>query len=173
MDIITAESLFPDIYTTHANEISDLGRPQPPDDTAHQPSAAIFNVTMIVTGTMIVAAAYALYRRDRSPLVPASIALMGIGLLGVGAFPGNYSVLHGIFAGLTFVSGGTAAILSSRMQTAPFRYVSIGLGVVSLAALAFYQLGTDTRLFEELGEGGAERWITYPVVIWQIAFGAY
>ena len=40
MGIITAESQYPFPYTTHDNEISDLGATRPPNSVTHQPSAA-------------------------------------------------------------------------------------------------------------------------------------
>ena len=33
--------------------------------------------------------------------------------------------------------------------------------------------GADTAAFEELGDGGVERWIAYPTVLWMLAFGGY
>ena len=42
MGIITAEALYPDVYTTFENEISDLGATRPPDSIILQASAAVF-----------------------------------------------------------------------------------------------------------------------------------
>src|SRR5687767_11614372 len=68
MGVITAETQYPaDLqYSTADNEISDLGATRPPGSVITHPSADIFNVTMIVTGSMIMAAALllrAVYRR--------------------------------------------------------------------------------------------------------------
>ena len=54
MGIITAEALYPAPYSTFDNEISDLGATRPPNSVILQPSASIFNLTMIVTGLLIV-----------------------------------------------------------------------------------------------------------------------
>jgi hypothetical protein len=70
---------------------------------------------------------------------------------------------------LTFVSGGVAAILAGRVTRPPFRYISVLLGAIALLSLALAGWLGDTRL----GEGGIERWVAYPVVLWLVAFGAY
>ncbi len=56
MGIITAEALYPSGYSTSQNEISDLGATEPPDSVIEQPSATIFNTTMIVCGVLVLAA---------------------------------------------------------------------------------------------------------------------
>jgi hypothetical membrane protein len=60
LGFITAEALYPGVSTTHTNTVSHLGASEPPNSVVLQPSAAIFDITMLVTGAMIVAgAAYA------------------------------------------------------------------------------------------------------------------
>ncbi len=173
MGIITAEALYPAVYTTHDNEISDLGATRPPNSIILQPSARIFDGAMIVTGAMVLGAAFGLHRAFRARRVTISVALLGIGALGVGIFPGNYEVPHPLFALLAFVSGGVAAILSAHVQVAPMTHMSRLLGVLALGALVVALLGDVTPAVEELGDGGIERWVAYPVVAWLIAFGAY
>ncbi len=46
--------------------------------------------------------------------------LTGVGILGVGVFPGNYGTIHALFALLIFSAGGLAAIVSRTVQTPPF-----------------------------------------------------
>ncbi len=173
LGIITAEALYPDVYTTHDNEISDLGATRPPDSIILQPSARIFDTLMIVTGAMLIASAYELHRAFRARRVTISVGLMGLGILGVGVFPGNYETLHPLMALLAFVSGGIAAILSAHVQQGGLRPVSIGAGAVCLVSLALGLFGSSTSPYEKLGDGGVERWIAYPVVLWMVAFGAY
>lgn len=173
MGIITAEALYPEVYTTFANEISDLGATRPPDSVIHQPSATIFNVTMLVAGACIALAGYLLGRARGARRVSISIAVLGIGIFGVGVFPGSYDAIHPLFALLAFVTAGVAAILSAHVQTAPFRYFSLAFGAITLAALVVGMIGEGTPVFDELGAGGVERWIAYPAVLWIVAFGAY
>jgi hypothetical membrane protein len=47
MGIITAEAFYPSSYTTFHSEISDLGATKPPNSLIYQPSASIFNITML------------------------------------------------------------------------------------------------------------------------------
>ena len=101
------------------------------------------------------------------------IAILGIGALGVGLFPGNTGNPHAICALVTFVSGGVAAIAASRVATGPFRYLSILLGAVALGTLFSYLLLGDAGPLASLGSGGVERWIVYPIVLWVTAFGGY
>lgn len=172
MGIMTAEALYPDAYTTHANTISDLGASRSAGGAA-QPSAAIFNGVMIGTGILQVCAAVLLYSVFRSPAVAAPVGLMGIGSSGVGLFPSDYQAAHFVFASMVFVAGGVAGITTAGVQRAPFRFVSILLGIVSLCGVAAVALAESTSAFGGLGDGGIERWAAYPIIIWTIAFGAY
>jgi hypothetical membrane protein len=173
MGIITGEALYSEIYTTHDNEISDLGATRPPDSVSYQPSSTIFNMVMIATGAMLIVAALAQNRAFGSRRVTISTLLLGIGVLGVGIFPGNRDPWHGIFALVAFVSGGVAAMLSAHVQSGPFRVVSLLLGATTLGWLIFAIVASGTPVFDELGDGGVERWVAYPVVLWMVAFGGY
>lgn len=170
MGIITAETQYPQAlhYDTYHNDISDLGATRPPNSIITQPSAAIFNVTMMVTGVMTIGAAVAMRKAYPGKWVGIGTGLMGLGILGVGVFPGNYPAVHPIFALLAFSSGGVSAMLSSRVAAKPFAYIALALGVIALASLFL-----NGWLAQALGGGGAERWIAYPVTLWMVAFGAY
>ena len=65
MGFITGEALYPGVFTTHTNTVSHLGASEPPNSVVLQPSAAIFDITMLVTGAMIVAGAWFAYRALR------------------------------------------------------------------------------------------------------------
>jgi hypothetical protein len=49
----------------------------------------------------------------------------------------------------------------------------MALGAVALAATALGVLFLEWGPVAELGEGGIERWIVYPVVLWLVAFGSW
>lgn len=171
LGIITAEVFYPG-YTT-LQEISDLGATRPPNSVIHQPSATIFNATMVTSGVLLLVATGLLHRALDRRVVSIPLALFGVGVLGVGVFPGNRVPWHGIFALLTFVSGGLAAVLSSRVVTRPFRYLCLAFGSVSLVALASaIFLGAANPLLV-LGPGGLERWVVYPLLLWLTGFGGY
>jgi hypothetical membrane protein len=172
LGIITGETLYPG-YSTSQNEISDLGATRPPNSIIHQPSATIFNTTMIITGLLIIGAAASLYNASVNRLNALVLALFGISVTGVGIFPGNYGNIHAIFALLTFVSGGVAALLTYRVTTSPFRYFSAILGAIALTFLILYIVVGQSSPFAILGQGGVERWVVYPVVLWSIGYGGY
>jgi hypothetical protein len=71
------------------------------------------------------------------------------------------------------VAGGVAAITSYLIVVSPLRYVVLGLGSVALAALVIGLFLLDWGPVEALGEGGMERWVAYPVVLWLVGFGGY
>jgi hypothetical membrane protein len=172
LGIITAEALYPATYTTHDNEISDLGATRPPNSIIRQPSARIFNATMLASGALIVASAAALLRAHQPKRVWITLGLMGIGVFGVGVFPGNYAP-HGIFAMLAFVAGGLSAILVGTVLPAPLRYLSIAMGIATLGSLLIAMVGDLTPIWDEMGDGGVERWVAYPVVLWLGVYGGF
>lgn len=167
MGIITAEAYYPALYTTNGNEISDLGATRPPNSLIYQPSALIFNLSMILTGLLVLTSVYHLAKSSTKKSLTIPLCLFGIGVLGVGLFPGN-TTPHPYFAILTFASGGIAAVLSSKVTHGYFRYVAISLGVVALFSLLFNGLFVSS-----IGSGGIERWIAYPITLWMTGFGGY
>jgi len=122
MGIITAEALYPAGYSTSQNEISDLGATRPPDSVIEEPSATIFNSVMIACGAFVILGALFLYSGFGRVVPPSALGLFGVGVLGVGVFPGNRGGIHAVFALLTFAAGGLAALLSFSITTSPFRY---------------------------------------------------
>ncbi len=70
---------------------------------------------------------------------------------------------------VSFFAAGLAPFATLRLQTPPFRYFSISVGVVSFAAAAL--LSMDYTL--GLAYGGMERVIAYPTILWAVGFGAY
>jgi hypothetical membrane protein len=173
MGIITAESLYPSGYTTGDSMISDLGGTEPPNSIVVQPSAAIFDATMCVAGILIVVGALCVYAAQRRKSLAIPLALFGVGALGVGIFPGLTGGIHQVFAMLTFIGGGVTAILSLLSLRGPLRYISAGLGAITLVNFFAYVVLQEGWFVAGLGVGGLERWIAYPVVLWVIGLGGY
>lgn len=173
MGIITAESLYPGDYTTGGSMISDLGGTEPPNSIVLRPSAAIFNATMIVTGILLIAGCACLYAAQWRKSLTVPLALFGIGAVGVGVFPGNTGGPHDLFAQLTFISGGVAAILSYGSLAGPLRYIAAALGAIALVNLGAYLVLQEAWFVAGLGLGGLERWIAYPVLLWLVGLGGY
>lgn len=173
MGIITAEALYPGAYSTGANQISDLGGTEPPNSIVRQPAAAIFDVSMIIVGLMVLAGSWLVQRAFALRSVTIPIAILGAGALGVGLFPGDTGAPHAIFATTTFVAGGVGAITSARVTSGPFRSLSILLGAIALLTFASYLVMRDASPMAVLGIGGLERWIVYPIVVWVTGFGGH
>jgi hypothetical membrane protein len=175
MGIVTAEALYPAPYDTGENTVSGLGSTWQPGDEVREPSATIFNLTMVFSGLMIAAGSALIPRLGRALRI--AIGILGAAVFLVGLFPGEVvngepstEGVHPLVAMLAFVSGGVAAVLAFRVTVPPFRYLSLALGLICLTALVLNGwLGDDSKL----GEGGVERWVAYPVVLWIVALGSY
>jgi hypothetical membrane protein len=168
MGIITAEAFYPSGYTTAHSEISDLGATVRPNSVSYQPSASIFNFTMMIAGLMTAGAAILQHKTYKKILFTIPLLLLGLGMLGVGLFPGNKDPYHGMFALLTFNMGGLMAITSFKIVSAPFKYIGIVFGVITIITLY-----TASLFIPVIGDGGTERWVAYPVVLWLLGLGGY
>ena len=170
MGIISAESFYPEnyTYTTAKSMISDLGATEPPNSLITQPSATIFNLSMIIVGVMVLFGTYFLFRHFKDRLAAVLIGLLGLGAFGVGIFPGNINPQHPIFALTTFISGGLSAIYSYRMINSPFKYLTLIYGLICLCFLFSANI-----FIPIMGAGGVERWVAYPIVLWLLGFGGY
>jgi hypothetical membrane protein len=121
---------------------------------------------------------YRAYGQSRSSgLLALFLGLFGVGAIGVALFNGSTDaslVAHTLFALLTFIAGAVAAIVAFAVVRSPFRYISVVLGVIALAGLVLVIIVGDANpVFSAIGNGGAERWIVYPSVLWVIGFGGY
>ena len=173
MGIITAETKYPIFrhYSTR-QEISDLGGTRPPQGLVTQPSAMIFDTTMLIAGVLLLAGAFALWRLYRDRLLAVVSTLFGVGVLGVGIFPGN-TTPHPFVAMIAFVFSALTAIAVVRVTSAPFRYMSLVVGLLSLAALVAGELGDNSPVVKSIGIGGTERWVVFPLILWLAFFGGY
>jgi len=64
--------------------------------------------------------------------------------------------------------GGLSAITSFKIISGPLRYISIVFGFIALVILF-----TANNFIPVIGDGGTERWVAYPVVLWLTGFGGY
>jgi hypothetical protein len=135
--------------------------------------------------------AYLLYRSSGRKGFAIANALAGTGFLIAGLSPENVSItIHSAGALLAFPFGAATAILSYRVIRSSFRFFSIGLGSLSVAATLVTFLGEKivgpcgtclgkTLGYEQslarlgLGLGGWESMIIFPLLIWLIGFGSY
>lgn len=172
MGIITAEAMYPSGYTTFNNEISDLGSTKPPTIIIYQPSASVFNITMLLAGLMSLGASIFQHFYFRKFLFSVPILLFSLGLVGVGLFPGNISPYHSMSAMLAFLSGGVTAVMALKITTAPFKYIGILFGSIALTTWCI-AVFSPSLLMPFIGIGGIERWVAYPIMLWLTGLGGY
>ena len=164
-----AEIYYPG-YDVSSNVISDLGATCKGGSCKFvQPSSDIFNVSVFVMGAALIFTAYCIWKGSGSKALSIFEMLAGIGAMGVGTFNESFGSAHVFFSALTFVAGGIQALLVFKVAKAPYSYFSAVTGVVTLVATVLY--ANDTYL--GLGQGGMERMVAYPDLIWGLGFGAF
>jgi hypothetical membrane protein len=154
LSLILAETQYPG-YSAASNYISDLG-------VWSQPSAYIFNPSVVLYGLLSLAAAYVMLARLKWRVQGALLAVAGIGGIGVGIFNELTGAPHVAFAFMAFVGTSLVAFSLKNRLEEPAGYIGTVLGIISLIALVLLGIGNDLGL----GAGGMERMITYP----QLAF---
>ncbi|MDE1820454.1 MAG: DUF998 domain-containing protein [Euryarchaeota archaeon] len=145
----------------------------------------IFNGSVMVLGILAVFGIVALYqvfpRNGRTYPAAWLLTLGSLGAVCIGIFTESSTAMggqaHDFFSVWTF---GWANLGLTAMGIAMWgdrswgRYalVTLGLGVLSVVALAFYIQNILTHgAFFGLGEGGLERVVAFPVLLWAIAVG--
>lgn len=167
LGIITAEALYPVPFDPGVNTVSDLAAMRP-ENLVRQPSAAIFDATMITMGACIAAGTLLWYRLERRLSTTIPLLALSVGMIGVGVVHGDHLVPHTVLAYAAFLGGGLAALLGAGSQPGPLRPVHRVLGTLSLGTLVGYTLLRDTPPMQALGEGGAERLV---VVLFLVVLG--
>lgn len=157
--MLVAEGMRPE-YSISANAISDLGVGS---------TALLFNTSVAVLGILILLAVGLYHAVHKKLWITVPYFIAAVGPIGVGLFPETMGTPHAVFAFLAFSFGSLIPILVATMIRPPFRYVSVVLGIMGFVALALFASGT----FLDVGLGGMERMIAYPVLLWGISFGGY
>ncbi|GAB4317703.1 MAG: DUF998 domain-containing protein [Methanobacteriaceae archaeon] len=172
MSVTIAETQFPG-YSTADNTLSNLGGTIIPVE----PSATIFNVSVILMGILALAAVYLILKSGGCRLFSTCLAVMAIGTMGVGIFPGYTGEIHILFAMMTFIFGSLAALFSYRLGlNIPMVVISMVVGLNGLfIIISLFILGDGTLnpLIATLGVGGAERLLAYPMLLYMVALGGY
>jgi hypothetical membrane protein len=182
--VIVAETQYPN-YSPQQNFLSDLGA------TCHRglsltlitpcvivsPSSSIWDTTLSLMGLLSLVSVVLFYGATRKKGFSILFGLWGLGALIAGAVPENLLLsVHELASLAAFLAGSIAAIVAFRFLQSPLKYLSVALGLFSFASLiALTFEGPLMRLngIFGLGFGGIERMVVYPIVIWEIAFGAY
>ena len=166
LGMLIAEFLYPG-YSASMNYISDLGATCRTTCIIHQPSASIFNTSVSLLGVLALVSSYFIWREFHNRSISLLLGLSGIGMVGVGLFPETAGIVHLIASFIAFFFGGLSAIATYKLVKAPFAYLSVLMGMISLIALALF----ISEIFLGLGPGGMERMIAYPLLLWVIGFG--
>jgi len=132
--LTAAEALYPS-YSVSQNYISDLGATCRVSCQIMEPSAIIFNSSVLLLGVFGVLTVVCMLRGLRDRILPLFLGLSSVGSIGVGLFPETTGSVHTIVSLITFVFAGLAAIVSYRVQRTPISYFSILLGVTTLVPL--------------------------------------
>src|SRR3989449_5450124 len=148
--LTVAESVYPG-YSVSINYISALGV---------GPAALIFDPSIILVGLVVLVTAWFLLRAFKDRLVSIVVALAGVGAIAVGVFTEAFRVIHSLVSLWTFIFIPLSAILAMRIVRPPFQYISVLLGLLSLAALGLY----ISKTYLGLGPGGMERMIVWPEI---------
>ncbi|MEZ0319129.1 MAG: DUF998 domain-containing protein [Pyrobaculum sp.] len=157
ISMLLAERLYPG-YDPLRNYISDLG-------ALKAPTAALFNTSVSLLGILGLIAAY-LLRKELGKAGAAVLAVAALGAVGVGIFPEDYGMPHGISALITFLLGGVAVIIMGAKRGGVYKPLGAALGAVSLIALGLF----IPRVQTPLGIGGLERLIAYPILIFLVLY---
>jgi len=149
-------------YSLNGNAISDLGVGQ---------TAALFNVSIVITGLGNAAAGLEYYRVHGRRWLFSLFLLTGVGAVGVGLFPETTGAPHLIFALVAFIALNLQVVACATRVGRPMRWLGVLAGLVGLAFLALFVAGVgNPRLFGPIGYGGVERMIVYPAILWLSGF---
>ncbi|MBI4258585.1 MAG: DUF998 domain-containing protein [Thaumarchaeota archaeon] len=162
-----AQTFYPG-YNSSTNIISDLGATCRAICIIVEPSATIFNTSIITLGTLIITAAI-LQRKTTTPIFTILLTVAGIGALGAGAFPQTSGQPHLIMSSFALPFGAMSAIASYSITKHPLSYLYAALGGAALTVL--FLLVSNVHL--GLGVGMMERMVAYLILIWVILIGIH
>ncbi len=164
--VFVAQFLYPG-YSVSQQAISDLGATcRQGSCQIFQPSSTIFNSSIVLAGLLVLITGFYFRKSVRANIVVACALISGAAMIGIGVFPETFGIIHNIASGIAFLFISFTAITAYRVQRSPFSYFSVVLGVISLAAAVLY----EDSVYLGLGQGGMERMIVYPVLLWAVAF---
>ncbi len=155
MGIITGEIFYPAGYSTAHSEISDLGSTRPPEALIFQPSATIFNTTMILAGILIITGAYCASRSGWERWSSLLLGLLGMGILGVGIFSGGLSHHRSLPCSHSLSNYRSSPLI--ERPSGPYRYLSVIAGPSRSSSLLLIE--SDPGAGD--GDAGA---VAYPLI---------
>ena len=174
LGLFVAEALYPG-YDVGVNPISDLGATcrEGAPCFVQQPSSAIFTLIMLVLGSLVLLSGFLFYTATNERNFGTLLSFGGAGIVGAGIFNETWGI-HGIFALVAFTFIPIAGMVGHRVVSPSLRWVAVGLSALAFAGLSWQLAGTygPASWFGSLGDGGVERVIVYPALLWMILAGA-
>ena len=164
MMMIILESFQPD-YNSSLHYVSSLGAGT---------TAIIYNISIFLFGLSVVISSSILYKTLGGKIFPLTLLITGLLVMGVGLFPENVRPIHGYVTAFAFLFAVFAPILSFKALKPPLSYISIIIGLISLALLIVFlpYLGLPAEsTIQILGfaKGTLERMIIYPLMFWMLS----
>lgn len=170
-------------YSDSTNTISDLGV-----NIEGWGYAWIFNTSIIALGLAAIVGVllvYPVFPRRRLTTVGAGLVVLGaVGAIGVGvfteqvaAFGTKAGTFHDLFSVWTFLFANVGLLvlglgMFGRPVWGRYALLTTVLGVLSTVALGFYVENWLTKgNYFGLGEGGLERIVAFPVLVWAVLVG--
>jgi hypothetical membrane protein len=167
-----AESMFPG-YNIAINSLSDLGGSVP----LVQPAAMIFNLSNIILGILILISVYLILKSGGCRLFSSCLAIFGFSIGAMGIFLEYTQGIYVTFSLLAFISGILALFFSYRLGiNIPMIILSMILGLIALITIVsplIFGTGDTNPLELYFGNGGSERLIIYPIILYLTALGGY
>jgi len=168
MMLIILESFQPN-YNSSLHYVSSLGVGT---------TSIIYNISIILFGLSVVICSTILYYSLDIKIFILFLFMAGLFVIGVGLFPENVRPIHGYVTPLAFIFGIITALISFKALNPPLSYISLVLGIFSLAVLILFfpYLGLpaeSTISFLGLGKGTMERIIIYPLMFWMVSLSIY
>lgn len=169
---LIAETLYPGYSVAH-NFISDLGGTcvHPPSTlhcVVHQPTAYIFDATVLLLGLTLLAGTVFVYLGTRKKLYFVTAAVSDLGILLVGVFPEPTGWPHAILSVILFNALGISLILAwTIIRRDVIRYLVVVAGILTLFFNWVNALGGT------IGVGGQERLLVLSGLLGLLALGGY
>lgn len=170
--IITADAFFPKEQNIFATDLMNMGESVQETGVSYRPYSTIFNIIILVAGAMILSATFLLRKDFKQALLAVTGFGFGLGLVGLGFFPGKMIPYHNITAMVTLIAGSIFSISTFKIVSSPFKYISLLFGSVALITWSV-AVFAPTSLFYFINMGGTERWVAYPIMLWLAGFGGY
>lgn len=131
-------------------------------------NVTLYNASVVLLGVLMLISVYFIQNAFKSIIFSASLALAGIGTIGIGLLT-YASTEYYAFAGLGYVFFALSAIMSYKYEKAPLSYLSIILGAAALVTLGLWVGNVD------LGSGMKVTPIIIDMIVllWLSGFGAH